>query len=244
MTILRSRLMRRATMVLTLAAASGATYVAFASHQFSDVPPTAIFHDAVEWMVNRGVTSGCEVGLYCPDANVTRAQMALFMNRLGVALTPSVITANGAPGAFDLDATNTHCVTSSYTPAFPQRAILYAKSGLESAADFSYWIFGVVSTDGGATFSNVNGFSNGPESSAPVAGHQAPAFTVVYHTLTPGTAYRFAVRFQRASGSPGTGDPTNGWCGLHVEIVNRNGATSPFAPQEAPEAGQSQIELQ
>src|SRR5687767_7859156 len=91
MTIPRSRMMRRAAMGLTVAAASGVTYVAFADHQFSDVPPTAIFHDAVDWMVNRGVTLGCTAGQFCPNDNVTRAQMALFMNRLGVALTPTLL---------------------------------------------------------------------------------------------------------------------------------------------------------
>ncbi|MGQ0607560.1 MAG: hypothetical protein ACT4OQ_03740, partial [Chloroflexota bacterium] len=38
-------------------------------------------------LVDAGVTAGCGSGRYCPKANVTREQMAAFMNRLG-ALAP------------------------------------------------------------------------------------------------------------------------------------------------------------
>ncbi|HEY3473668.1 MAG TPA: S-layer homology domain-containing protein, partial [Anaerolineales bacterium] len=46
---------------------------------FSDVPPG---HWAAAWikqLVAEGITSGCETGTYCPEAPVTRAQMAVFL---------------------------------------------------------------------------------------------------------------------------------------------------------------------
>ena len=55
---------------------------------FSDVQPADSFCNASEWLANRGVTLGCAAGQYCPAQNVTRAAMALFMQRLGDALTP------------------------------------------------------------------------------------------------------------------------------------------------------------
>jgi hypothetical protein len=54
-----------------------------ASHQFQDVPDTAGYHDAVDFLVEAGITSGCSTNppLYCPSSNVTRGQMALFIAR-------------------------------------------------------------------------------------------------------------------------------------------------------------------
>ena len=56
---------------------------ALASHQYSDVPDSNPFHGDITAITNAGITSGCGGGNYCPDRNVTRAEMAAFMNRLG-----------------------------------------------------------------------------------------------------------------------------------------------------------------
>ena len=55
-----------------------------ASHQFTDVPNTNIFHDDIAWIADRGVTKGCSPTEYCPKDFVTREQMAAFLHRLGV----------------------------------------------------------------------------------------------------------------------------------------------------------------
>lgn len=75
---------------------------------FVDVADTDVFCGAVGWIRNRSITLGCTDDQYCPEANVTRAQMALFMSRLGAAIAPIVlysefeyptlIVASGAPG--------------------------------------------------------------------------------------------------------------------------------------------------
>ena len=62
---------------------------------FSDVLPGDSFCSAAEYLGNRGITTGCAAGLYCPTANVTRAQMALFMNRLASTVSPTILTATG-----------------------------------------------------------------------------------------------------------------------------------------------------
>jgi hypothetical protein len=46
---------------------------------FLDVPQTDSFHDYVEKIFRAGITAGCGGGSYCPDAAVTRAQMAVFL---------------------------------------------------------------------------------------------------------------------------------------------------------------------
>ena len=46
---------------------------------FSDVPVSHPFASWIEEAFNRGITAGCGGGNYCPDANVTRAQMAALL---------------------------------------------------------------------------------------------------------------------------------------------------------------------
>ena len=63
---------------------------------FSDVPVSHPFYSDIQAVANAGVTTGCGGGKYCPEDNVTRGQMAAFMNRLG-ALGPGktpVVNAN------------------------------------------------------------------------------------------------------------------------------------------------------
>jgi subtilisin len=45
---------------------------------FTDVDD---FATAIEWLYTAGITSGCEPTLFCPNARVTRAQMAMFLDR-------------------------------------------------------------------------------------------------------------------------------------------------------------------
>jgi len=59
--------------------------VASASHNFSDVPDDRFYHDAVDFMVNNGLTSGCGGGQYCGDDAVTRGQAAQFFRNFAQA---------------------------------------------------------------------------------------------------------------------------------------------------------------
>ena len=45
-------------------------------------PVTHLLDSFVEELVRRGITLGCTATQYCPDANVTRQQVALFMRRM------------------------------------------------------------------------------------------------------------------------------------------------------------------
>lgn len=46
---------------------------------FTDVDPSNIYYQFIEALAASGVTGGCDVGLYCPDRPITRAEMAVFM---------------------------------------------------------------------------------------------------------------------------------------------------------------------
>ena len=58
------------------------------SRQVSPAPATATFTDVpvghpqrqfIEALVAAGITGGCGAGAYCPDAPLTRGQMAVFL---------------------------------------------------------------------------------------------------------------------------------------------------------------------
>ena len=51
------------------------------SQTFTDVTPTDYFFDAANLLYANHVTSGCTPTTYCPTADVTRAQMAIFIVR-------------------------------------------------------------------------------------------------------------------------------------------------------------------
>ncbi len=61
---------------------------------FLDVPASAFAADWIEELASLGVTAGCGGGNYCPDATVTRAQMAVFLLKTlnGSSYTPPVAT--------------------------------------------------------------------------------------------------------------------------------------------------------
>ena len=46
---------------------------------FNDVPVGAFGFQHIEALVASGITAGCGGGNFCPNGNVTRAQMAVFL---------------------------------------------------------------------------------------------------------------------------------------------------------------------
>jgi hypothetical protein len=53
---------------------------------FSDVPCSPTKYPGVDWieqLAGDGITQGCATSLYCPAQPVTRAQMAIFLERMG-----------------------------------------------------------------------------------------------------------------------------------------------------------------
>ncbi len=52
-----------------------------ANGDFTDVPMDHLMAAWIEQLAAEGITGGCGAGVYCPDGNVTRAQMAVFLVR-------------------------------------------------------------------------------------------------------------------------------------------------------------------
>jgi hypothetical protein len=66
---------------------------------FGDVPGSQQFYSFITKLVSNQITAGCGSGNYCPDANVTRQQMAVFLlkGKHGLCYVPPACT----PGFFD-----------------------------------------------------------------------------------------------------------------------------------------------
>ncbi|MBT8097388.1 MAG: S-layer homology domain-containing protein, partial [Woeseia sp.] len=64
--------------------------------QFADAPPGSFAFSFIEALARAGITSGCGGGNYCPSAPVTRAQMAVFLERgmNGSGYSPPAATGN------------------------------------------------------------------------------------------------------------------------------------------------------
>ncbi len=98
--------MRRSALMFALAGLVGAlvaTPVAvYASHQFTDVSDSNVFHNAIDWMKDNNITVGCNPPAntkYCPDDGVTRGQMAAFLKRLSEGKVVDAATAVKAVNA-------------------------------------------------------------------------------------------------------------------------------------------------
>ncbi len=73
---------QRLAVVLAAAIATiGLPAAAVANHLFSDVPIGHTFHAEIANLHAARITTGCTPTTYCPDASVTRGQMAAFMTR-------------------------------------------------------------------------------------------------------------------------------------------------------------------
>jgi len=46
---------------------------------YADVPPGSAGYDEIEALAASGISAGCGAGAYCPDAKLTRRQMAVFL---------------------------------------------------------------------------------------------------------------------------------------------------------------------
>ena len=68
--------------ILAAAALVGTAGVAHAAFGFDDVEANDTHAAGIQWLVNNGITTGCDADSYCPQQPVTRAQMATFMHRL------------------------------------------------------------------------------------------------------------------------------------------------------------------
>lgn len=200
----------------------------------------------IEWVKNRSITVGCTAApaplAYCPNDFVTRQSMAAFLNRLGTALTPTILRVrNDTLGAQDVTTQKQFCETAATAiNGYPRMARVRGVMNLftptggagNNGLDAKAWV--VYSTDNGATWLNPpagDGYAYGAlyEGRTPTDDITLNPYNVI--DLNVGSSYRFAIAVQRTAGTATT---ANLYCENLVELVSRNGTSTPFdAPSPA-----------
>ena len=196
---------------------------------FGDVRQSAIFCKEALWLRNALVTLGCGDGSnYCPGESVSRAQMALFMNRLAVAMTVDTLVAHDQTGfQGDLDTGGvTTCVAGPYTIPSNQNgrylSNLIASVALRTngAADLS--LLAEMNSNGGAFTpvfgqpQNVHVEANQWTNVTLLAG--SGVIGALGQALAPGANYQWRARITRLSGTVTSGDIVDARCQVKVEL--------------------------
>lgn len=105
---------------------AGVTFSVVQGAHYSDVPVSHAFHSYIGKLSARGITLGCGGGQFCPDANVTREQMAIFVERaMGVFAPP----APGSQTFVDVPVTR---MSFPFVEDFAQRGITLGCSAVPS----------------------------------------------------------------------------------------------------------------
>jgi hypothetical protein len=172
----------------------------------------------VTWIKNRSITLGCtSATLYCPNADVARLSMALFMNRLGNVFTPLMLDAEEAGGLLDLTSQTTFLCQSDTVPVAPYRRRTLIDATFSFAAD------------GPGVLQFVIGLASGAGAFSPLfdtvalvdyeegRGHVSTMWISL--ALQSASTQRYAVRATRFTGS---GNVTNWTCSLQASVINDN----------------------
>lgn len=192
---------------------------------FTDVPQGANYCSDTEWLKNRAITLGCtSTTLYCPNDVVTRASMALFMQRLGTALSPEIIRVDAALGTIDPDlpAPNVVCQTADFTPTYPRRTHVTTTFAGQAAGALQYQHDIFVSTNSGGSWNFITANIN--RSGTAAAQWISSSMDLVFD-MVPGTTYRFGLVIGRQAG---TADFSAARCFMNLLIFNRTGTSSPL----------------
>lgn len=190
---------------------------------FSDVADTDPACPAVEWLRNRAITTGCTLSTYCPANVVSRAAMALFMNRLGSALTPQIAFVEATLAGVDPDGAPAVCATPLAAAAnYPRQALVAVAFGGLASGDLGYSTRPVVSTDGGTSWQPIGAVAVRDSVASAAWGNTSVAGAVQIPALQ---SVRFALRVERESGAAVFSAAR---CQVVASVMNDNGTASPY----------------
>ena len=193
---------------------------------FVDVSSASSFCPNAEWLRNRSITLGCsDTSHYCPDDAVTRLQMAAFLNRIGVALTPVFISGSGnflVPVGSVVG-----CTTSDVTPLpYPRNATMQGEWEMFGAANAGQigTALPAYSIDGGTHWNVFNALGFGVPVPAGIGTAVRGTLTSTALPIPANTTVRFGVTTSASD------DATDFHvaCNYRVTIYNANGTSTPF----------------
>ena len=220
----------------TLVGLSAAAALCFASvavaapcEGFTDVDDSnSDYCSAVSYLKDKGITLGCTGTAFCPDAPVTRLQMALFLQRLG----------RGGPASSTSEWTqviaggNNHVASGPYSViggGFNNRTsgrLSTVAGGVSNTAagDYSFIGGGEGNTANGLYSAIPGGISNETSASLTFAGgYRAKATTIGSFIWADYSAFDFGPSVNNFFGVRATGG-----VGFTVAIDGSNGAPTQF----------------
>lgn len=187
----------------------------------------------IEWVKNRGITTGCGGTNFCPSSTVTRDVMSAFLNRLGNTLTPVIIepvpTADSVSQLL-LATPKVVCPTGDYVVAgFPRRAHFNGRVNLYNPSAHGDFVTEMVYTDDAPGSTNWKAVPNSAAYQTLYTGftpaHDVSTYPQGFLNLDVGKTYRFGMRVSRYTGS--TADVA-AYCVNMVSLASRTSATTPF----------------
>jgi hypothetical protein len=197
---------------------------------FVDVDDASTFCPSVEWMKNRAITLGCVgANVYCPTDPVNRLSMSAFLQRLGIALTPTTIGSIDVPPGAALTLANapTVCRTLNVFPSatFPRLAHGKAIFSFVSSGETDVAVQLVETSDGGTTWTPVS-----PLQSVSAVDQARASLSVILppRNLGLNLSYEYALRVTRVAGSATAGNPSSYSCRYRLLADNRNPGAPPF----------------
>ncbi len=191
---------------------------------FTDVDAASPFCASVEWMHNRLVTSGCAVGRYCPDAEVTRLSMAAFLARLGSRLADGVTDIEESPGALDLGTTPIVCTTGGLPASTaPAAATIDAVVRALATGPGSVSVQIVRRLSGSGVWQTASG---GGQRASLQANRWTNARVLGHLDVEAGQVVEYGVRL--TGDGAGLASLADSSCHLLVRTGNRNPSYSPF----------------
>jgi hypothetical protein len=204
---------------------------------FTDVLANNAFCPSVEWVKNRGITTGCGNGTtYCPNDAVSRIGMAAFLQRMGDKLTPFVIEpvpSQDLTVQQNMGTPQVVCPTGDYAVVgYPRRAFFTGRMNLYNPSANGDFVVEMVYTDDapGSTawkaVQNTSAFQSMYLNMAP--GHDVTLNPNGFLNLDVGKTYRFAMRVGRYPANNSNTANIAIFCTNHVAIANRTSATTPL----------------
>jgi plastocyanin len=157
---------------------------------FADVPCPSQFADWIEQLFNEGITGGCGGNNYCPNAPVTRGQMAVFLLRTFAPLTPPVptptappVTATSTPTLTPTVPSPTPTLTGSMPPTHTNTPTPTATPSVTLAPSVTPTLTGSATQT--ATFTRTN--TNTPTFTRTPTGSPTPTATPTGHLVFVGS---------------------------------------------------------
>jgi hypothetical protein len=150
----------------------------------------------VAWLKNRAITLGCSPTQYCPLDNVTRVQMAAFMNRVGNVLTPTVQSAEESGGTLTLSQSPVICQTPTMpalSPAYPRTADVTGSISYEVNAFQSQLVVWTAVSKNGGPFQVMGGQSSQPSSNPGVRYNTGATFSGYSLPNDPADSVKFGL---------------------------------------------------